>query len=647
LPVTTTNIVTALTFSADDKTLVWFQHGGSIVVSDVATGRELRRLRAIDVNIAADIALCADGRRLAVSRASHTIELWDLVSGKQTGRVGAATDIDYVKSNADIVGALVRPALVFSPDGKELVSSLGGPTIRRFHADTGEEIAGPTTGPRAPLSTLALSGDGKSLCTHGHGEPLRFWDWATGRQTGQRGLPDSATDVAFAADGRFAFADGDAVTLCGADGEKKRQVAVGGPRLMALALSPNGALLATRSGSPREVHLWDAASGKERHLLAWTVEGPQANRGVLAETTGVIPPDLVFSPDGRYLAGAGPRRQLCLWDVATGRLLWELAPPAGQAIERFAFSPSGHCLASVDADQTVTLYEVATGAKRSRLGEPDRTGRTMDLTGLSAFSYLGWRRDAPVCLAFSPDDRYLTVARNAPQIHLWDVLAGREVAKLPGHEGGVVSLLFTPDGKHLISAGTDTTALTWDLARLILPAAVPAARLQPQALEVLWTDLASQDAARAFTALRKLCACPPQALPLIRERVRPAAPADPKRLARLLADLGSERFEVRRQAESELEGLGELAEPAVRRALAKDPPLDLRKRLERLLDNLSGQPHLVGQLRDLRAVEVLQLIGNSEARQVLRALAGGVPSARLTREATSALQRLAEQAASP
>jgi hypothetical protein len=224
------------------------------------------------------------------------------------------------------------------------------------------------------------------------------------------------------------------------------------------------------------------------------------------------------------------------------------------------------------------------------------------------------------------------------------VLAGREVAKLQGHEGGVVGLLFTPDGQHLISAGTDTTALTWDLGGMIQPAPAPAARLQPQALEALWTDLAGRDAARAFAALRKLCACPAQAVPLIRERLRPAAPADPKRLARLLADLASDQFEERRQAESELEGLGELAEPALRQVLAQDPPIDLRKRLERLLDKLSGQPHLVGQLR---AVEVLELIGSSEARQVLQSLAGGVPGVRLTREAAGAMWRLGQRPVGP
>jgi hypothetical protein len=159
-------------------------------------------------------------------------------------------------------------------------------------------------------------------------------------------------------------------------------------------------------------------------------------------------------------------------------------------------------------------------------------------------------------------------------------------------------------------------------------------------LDALWTDLAGKDAARAFDAIRKLSASPDQAVTLLTGRVRPATAADPKRLARLLGDLDSDRFEVRRQAQSELAGLGELAEPALRKALAGDPSLEVRQRVEQLLNNLSGQIPQAGQLGEMRAVELLELMGSSQARRLLQALAEGAPEARLTREARSAIRRL-------
>jgi hypothetical protein len=396
-----------------------------------------------------------------------------------------------------------------------------------------------------------------------------------------------------------------------------------------------------------EVRLWDAATRRERYTLGRTGDAPAG--ASTTETTGVLPPDLVFSPDGRWLVAGGPSRQLCLWDVARGTLHWELPLKAGQAIERFAFSPSGRVLATIQADRTVTLYEVVSGAKRTCLGEADPKRRRVYFTDGSRgpADSAQMRRDAPVCLALSPDGRYLATAQETPEIHLWDVRAGREVGRLAGHEGGVVSLLFAPDGKHLFSGGTDTTALTWDLTRLTQAKPAPGAALPARALDALWADLAGKDAARAFDAICKLSASPAQAVTLLKDRLRPATPADPKRLARFLGDLDSARYEVRRQAQSELEGLGELAEPALRKALAGDPPLEVRQRLQRLLDKLSGQAPVAGQLRDLRAVELLELTGNSEARQLLQALAGGAPEARLTREARSAIRRLTRQAVTP
>jgi WD40 repeat protein len=633
-----------MTFTSDDRVLVWAPFQGGIAFTDVATGKELRRLGAgkARYDVATNFAFSPDGKVLAITRVSHTIELWDLPSGKQTSHVAS-----HCVRPSDQVGRLVRPALAFSPDGKKVISSLGGPTLRQLHAVTGQEIAGPESGQRAPVSVLALSADGKSLLSYGSGDPVQCWDLSTGKQTGQREVPSSATHAVFTLAGAMVFAQGKHITLRGADDKETRKFAAAELPLVALAVAPDGAALATRSYYNLEVHLWDAQS-KGRRTLGPVAQRERGSGHVLTETMGVVTPDLVFAPDGHYLAGGGPRRQLCLWDVASGNLVWEVPARAGQVIERFAFSPDGFCLAAVHADATVTLYDTLTGTRRGTLGasNPSRGRLHLTFSFDNGSALLATRWHVPICLAFSPDGRYLAVAKDTPEIHVWDVLAGREIGQFSGHEGGVVSLLFGRDGKQLFSGGTDTTVLAWDLTRLTRGTPARAARLSDRSLESLWADLGSQDAARAFSAIRRLCARPDQAASLIQQRIRPVSPADPKQLAQFVADLDSDHFERRRQAELQLQGLGELAGPALRRALANDPPLGLRQRLHRLLAHVENASS--GEvLRQLRAVEVLERIGSPAARQVLDVLARGATAARLTRQASGARLRLATTGLAP
>jgi hypothetical protein len=113
-----------------------------------------------------------------------------------------------------------------------------------------------------------------------------------------------------------------------------------------------------------------------------------------------------------------------------------------------------------------------------------------------------------------------------------------------------------------------------------------------------------------------------------------------EQLTRLLVDLDSERFETRERATLELQRLGEQAEPALRKALADKPSLEVSRRLQALLDHLESRTLSTEQLHALRAVEVLEQVGTAEARTVLRSVAAGAPADRLTREAKAALQRL-------
>jgi HEAT repeat protein len=126
----------------------------------------------------------------------------------------------------------------------------------------------------------------------------------------------------------------------------------------------------------------------------------------------------------------------------------------------------------------------------------------------------------------------------------------------------------------------------------------------------------------------------------LKEALPPVAPADEKRLARLIADLDDDEFATREQATAELEKLGEVALPALRKALAANPSAEVRLRGEQLLRKDDDPVPSGERLRALRAAEALEQAGTKEAREALRHLAGGAGGARLTREAKAALERL-------
>jgi WD40 repeat protein len=131
----------------------------------------------------------------------------------------------------------------------------------------------------------------------------------------------------------------------------------------------------------------------------------------------------------------------------------------------------------------------------------------------------------------------------------------------------------------------------------------------------------------------------------MKARLHALQPVKAEIIAAWIKDLDHDEFAVRERASHGLEDLGELAEPALRQALTQQPKLEARRRIDKLLSNLSDNPS-PERLRGLRAMEVLENIGTSEARVLLKELSGGVPEARLTREARASLERL-QQHASP
>ena len=112
-------------------------------------------------------------------------------------------------------------------------------------------------------------------------------------------------------------------------------------------------------------------------------------------------------------------------------------------------------------------------------------------------------------------------------------------------------------------------------------------------------------------------------------------------MRRLIAALDDEDFEAREKASAGLAKLGAKAEPAVREALRGSPTPEVRQRLEAVLKRWNFPEAASARVRWLRALEVLELIGDAAARDVVARLAEGTAQApSVTVEARQTLDRL-------
>jgi HEAT repeat protein len=165
----------------------------------------------------------------------------------------------------------------------------------------------------------------------------------------------------------------------------------------------------------------------------------------------------------------------------------------------------------------------------------------------------------------------------------------------------------------------------------------PPQKLSSQELEAAWTSLASLREPEANRAAWVLALSPRSAVPFLADRLQPAPTVPAEQIDRWIADLESKNFADRKAATEGLEKAGDAAEAGLKKALKKGPSLDVRRRLEKLLDN--NDPKKASPCRrTLRAVESLQWCATPEALVVLNKLASGDPNARLTRAARTALE---------
>jgi WD40 repeat protein len=606
-------LLAAICFSDDGR---WDRF---IRVWEVAGGKERFRLEppirkdVFQQKHFSALAFAPDDNTLLTAGGFEGLIAWDPATGKERRRFGR--------------GATNSSDLAFSPDGKAVAAARPS-NVCVIDRATGGDLT-PTGGHRITVVGAAFAPDGQTVITTSAGPCILFWDPLTGRELRRTEWYDPGLHYQLTSDGRTAismkrFGPEKALSVWDLGGGKERarlslDFVSGQPTLK--AIGPGGRILAVGPNDGNRLYLIDFTAG--RRLKSIQDPGLKANHAD-------------FADDGRILVAYCADHTVQVWDVARGAKLRQFGPlgqvhapgprPVGSEGSPYeaALSPDGKWIAYGNQNGSLAILETATGQEVRRINKVSN--------GLGV-------------LAFSPDSRTLAWVGDESSIHLMEVASGKERHALAGHRGLVLSLNFSRNGRTLVSTSIDTTALVWDLTGRLAAKEAWSRPPAPEELDTCWKALAGEDAAVAYEALRRLAASAAQAVPYLARRIHAARPADEKRLAGLIADLDSSDFTVREKASKGLEALGEAAVGACRKALQGQPSAEARRRLERVIELESQErrtPSPAG-LRALRALEVLELAGTPEARQLLEKWAGGAAEARLSEEAKSSLERLARR----
>lgn len=646
--------VSAMSFSADGKKLA-VTDGMIATVFDTATRKESCSVGLPRMSVES-LAISPDGKTLAIQPSCF---VHDPVPKVRFVSVQTGDEATWMKSPPDKVGSWIS----FSPDGKTVFQGIQQ-GIREWNPVTGktvQEIVGPGQ------SSVVFSRDGRRLASRSDAAVL-LWDNANRRPVRadleNAGHTNGVSGIAISPNGEL-------IATIAWRGEIRVWSAETGRFLYAVRSSLSGEeAIAFLPDSKSFVALandyvtpvvFDASTGKE--LRRFKVPPEMSKTKMIHElrlsddgTTLITTVDPVSTNDNSYRVH---------WDVGTGKLsqhFERVAGPDTRQDQAAAHSPDDRwlaadgkltCAKTKESIQLVPLREWSCAPARfsrdSRLVAMTRaptikqqidwdrsTAIVFDLNSMSKVAEFRVGNTFGYGSSFSRDGRHL--AGSGPgHVTIWDLATCRPVRRFTA-PARTHAIAIMPDGRRLITGHYDCTAIVWDLARLRdnQPAA-----LSSDELTKLWNTLGGDDAAKAFAATFELCDHPKPTIEFLRKQLKPAHAANAELVQKLAASLDAKSFAEREKSEKELRALGDSAIPKLRATLKDNPSPEKKTRIERLLAEAAKFVLPPGErLQQVRAIAVLEHIGTDEAPRLLKELAGGLPEARLTREAAEALTRL-------
>ncbi len=237
--------------------------------------------------------------------------------------------------------------------------------------------------------------------------------------------PGKVNDIRFSSDGKQIVTATGIVGLYGkamlfntADGKLLREFQGHRDTVYAVALSPNGKVLAT-GGYDRKIILWDVATGKQLRTLS-------GHNGAIY--------DLAFHPGGDLLASASGDDTVKLWQVSTGARLDTLSQPLSEQYA-VAFSPDGRFVAAAGVDHRIRVWRIVSLTKAK----------------INPLVYARFAHEAPIIqLQYTSDGAALVSSAEDKTLKLWNTNGYLQDTDYERQPDIAAALALSPKGDRLL-----------------------------------------------------------------------------------------------------------------------------------------------------------------------------------------------------